>query len=79
MPWKAPTCGRKDSTGKPSSCYWDKMKFAKWINEYPGWAKDEFHRGQYWEAEYVCGVCGNTRIDVKMRTTRQLRNAGIIL
>jgi len=54
------------------------MVFVKWIQEYDGWAKDKFHRGQYWEAKYRCKKCGNTRIAVKMRTNRQLRNAGII-
>ena len=73
MPWKAPICGGD----RDSECYWDTMKFVKWIKEYTGWAKDEFHRGQYWEAEYVCKKCGKTKTTVKMRTSGQLRNAGI--
>ncbi len=73
MPWKAPWC--RGTTDNPHFDW--KTEFVKWIKEYKGWAKDDFHRGQYWEAEYKCPKCGQTKHPVKMRTNRQLRNAGI--
>ena len=79
MPWKRPLCGRKDEDGTRADCYWTNKDFVKWLQEYKGWAKDEFHRGQYWKAEYRCPKCGNTQTAVKMRTNRQLKNAGIIV
>jgi len=50
-----------------------KMKHHRWIEEYTGWGKDRFHRGEYWLREVKCPECGAIKTDVKMRTVRTLR------